>query len=113
MISKMVEVRDRGTFIPMLAVKLDSENEQEQWLLRQAGFYGANEYVLLAKISGGSGHFKCTTDPFDWGDNDRTHAAAHRYLTDHFDEVAHGEVLDVEVILGEKYAPKISQRFAG
>jgi hypothetical protein len=110
--AKMIEVRDRGTFIPMLAILLDSDNDQAAWLLRQAGFRGPDHYVLLCKISGGSGHYKCTADPFDWGVHDRTYSTVHRYLQAHFEEVKEGQVLDVEVILGEKETPKVSQRFS-
>src|ERR1700722_13066520 len=102
MTAKMIEVRDRSTFIPMLAILLDSDNDQAAWLLRQAGFRGPDHYVLLCKISGGSGHYKCTADPFDWGAHDRTYSSVHRWLEKHFDEVADGAVLDVEFLLKEK-----------
>ena len=111
MIAKMAEVRDRGTCVPMLVVKLDSEDGQEAWLLRRAGFHGADPLVLLCKVSGGSGHYACTADPFDWGSRDRTYSSTHRWLAQHFDEVEPGQVVDVEVVLGEKVEPKVSERW--
>ena len=108
MTSKVIEIRDRGTFVPALATRLDSELHQERWLLREAGFEAPHEYVFLCKISGGSGHYKTTCDPVDW--NDRTYFTIHKYLIEHFDEVRPGQVLDVEYILGEKPMPKQSER---
>ncbi len=34
----------------------------------------------------------------------------HTWLIDHFDEIESGAVVDVEFILGEKPAPKVSER---
>jgi hypothetical protein len=110
MTSKMIEIRDRGTFVPALATRLDTGLEHERWLLREAGFEAPHEYVLLCKITGGGGHMKATTDPFDWCD--RTYFTVHKYLLEHFDEVRPGQVLDVEYILGEKPTPKQSERAA-
>jgi hypothetical protein len=35
---------------------------------------------------------------------------AHVWLLEHFEQVAHGDVVDVEYILGERSAPKVSER---
>jgi hypothetical protein len=35
---------------------------------------------------------------------------SHNYIIDHFDELADGDVVDVEFILGEKPAKKVSER---
>jgi hypothetical protein len=108
MTSKMIEIRDRGTFVPALATRLDTGLEHERWLMREAGFESPYLDILLCKISGGGGHLKCATDPVDW--NDRTYFTIHKYLLEHFDEVRPGQVLDVEYILGEKSEPKVSER---
>lgn len=112
--SKMFEIRDRGTFIPILATRLGSPLDQEQWLLWKAGFgerlEQQREYVMLCKIAGGSGHYAMTCDPFDWGQGNRTYFIAHRYIEKHFDELQPGQVVDVEYILGEKLEPKSSER---
>ena len=112
---KLIEVRDSGTFIPMLAVKLDprcsgsdffadvcDRCRRNRWLLSRAG-YGASEneqglYVLLVEINGGSGRSNC--DPYDWPTGARTITVAHRYILDHWCEIETGAVVDVEHILG-------------
>ena len=38
MIARLFEIRDRGTFIPMLAVQCDAADENERYLLAHAGF---------------------------------------------------------------------------
>ncbi len=51
---------------------------------------------------------RSTCDPFEWGDN-RTRLFAHKYIAEHFDELPSGAVVDVEFILGESAAPKLSE----
>lgn len=36
--SKIIEIRDSGTFIPALAVRLGSSDERERYLLARSGF---------------------------------------------------------------------------
>ncbi len=53
MIAKTVEIRDRATFIPALAIKLVPVTDQDRYLLGRAG-YGTTpasqaEYVLLLR----------------------------------------------------------------
>lgn len=114
MISKIVEIRDSGTFIPALAVKLGSNIEQERWLLSSSGFgltfEDQAQYVVLCKINGGE-PCACHIDPFAWGQNPRTMFVAHQWLREHFDELHFGGVIDVEYILGMREAPKTSDRF--
>jgi hypothetical protein len=111
---KMIEVRDRGTFIPMLAVRLGSGDDQERWLLSQAGFgrtsQDQKQYVLLANISGGTGHYRATCDKVDWTTRDRTRFSVHAYIEKHWEEILPGAVVDVEFILGESLTSKTTQR---
>src|ERR1700681_828474 len=104
MTSKLVEIRDRGTFIPALAVRFDSDIDQEQWLLSKAGYGLTPEdhmrYVMLIQINGGGG--KCAVDPYDWGTNPRTYHVAHKWIAENFDAIKHGQVVCVEHILGER-----------
>ena len=96
---KVFELRDHATFIPLLAVKLGSRIEAERYLLARAGFgrdYGEqNTYILLMSLNGGKGSYDC--EFFD-----RTYAAAHQHILEHWDELASGCVVDVRVILGEE-----------
>jgi hypothetical protein len=110
MTAKTFEIRDRMTFIPVLAVKLEPSNEADRYLLGRAGFgiYPENQarYIQLIRISGGEGPTYC--NPGDWAD--RTMQTAHLYLLDHFDELESGSIVDVEHILGETTELKVSER---
>lgn len=105
---KLFEVRDSGTFIPMIAIQLSSRNEAERFLLSRAG-YGRtqfDQYVLFAGLEGG----KICYDQYDWGN--RTRATAHDYIITNFDSLESGEVIDVQFILGETPTKKISESVA-
>ena len=111
---KLFEIRDKCTFMPFMAFKMYSEIEQERWLMGRAG-YGRTpsehkQYIFFAPIDG-SVFSKIAFDWSDWGD--RTRARAHRFIEEHFDELESGAVIDVEFILGESAAPKISEREEG
>lgn len=110
MIAKTFEIRDRATFIPLLAVKLAPADERDRYLLARAGFgispQAQAEYVVL--------HPLCTdrasSDPFKLGGGPRTYPHAGLYIIEHFDELPNGAVVDVEHILGESVAPKLSEQ---
>lgn len=108
---KILEIRDRATYIPVVAVRLEPRNEHERYLLATAG-YGTNPaeqaaFVLVSKINGG--HCQANVDRFAWVPSDRTMQVAHRYIEKHFDELNAYDVVDVEYILGETMAPKKSE----
>lgn len=112
MITKTFEIRDKATFIPVLAIKLIPECEPDRYLISRAG-YGRtveqqSEYVLLVRFDGGDGKACC--DPFEWGGQGRTMQVAHEYLVKNFDTLNSGEVICVETILGERATPKVSER---
>ncbi len=106
--TKLIEIRDRMTFLPALAVRLDPSCEADRYLAARAGFgtrpEQQREYIILTKLVGNM----ATSDPHDW--NDRTMNVAHCYLLEHFAEVPDGGVVDVEFILGETAAPAASER---
>jgi len=107
--AKTFEVRDRMTFIPALAVKLDPACERDRYLLARAGYglspFEQAEYVLLVKVSGDEP--KTQHDPHSWGD--RTMRAAHQHIIENWSLLESGAVVDVEFILGEKQAPTESE----
>lgn len=109
MITKLFEVRDSGTFIPMIAIKLSPQNEAERYLLARAGFGRQAEdhqrYVLFSSLADG----KMTSDPYSWPN--RTRQVAHSFITEHFDELKNGQVIDVQFILGETSEPKTSESY--
>lgn len=110
MITKVLEIRDRNTFIPVLAVQLMAEHEQERYLLARAGYGRTAEaqrkYILLCRIAGGSG--KCSSDVYEWGD--RTMQVCHDYIEKNWDSLEPGAVIDVQYLLGETKEPKVSER---
>lgn len=133
MIIKAFEVRDKATFVPVLAVQMTPDlapmamirdlpsrldelsidlvaffrgRDAEGYLLRRCGYPTAPPYaVLLTRLDSLS---RATVNPYDWGD--RTFQVAHFYITEHFDELEDGAMVDVEFILGETAAPKRSER---
>ena len=101
------ELRDRATFIAVLAVNLVPLNPAQHWLVRRCGYACEGENnVILTRLDGNG---KATNDPYAWGD--RTMQAAHNHIIDKWDELADGHVVDVEFILGEAPSPKVSERF--
>jgi hypothetical protein len=49
-------------------------------------------------------------DPYDWAE--RTKRVAHVYIEQHWHELADGDVIDVQFLLGETPSKKISERHA-
>jgi hypothetical protein len=110
--AKTFEVRDRGTFIPILAVKLTPSTEADRYLLGRAGFGTRPEdqaaYVVVVRIAGGTGKASC--DPFDWSiDHTRTLQVAHQHIIKKWSELASGDVVDVEYLLALSPSPKPSE----
>ncbi len=110
MTTKFFEVRDRATFLPVVATLLESSNAQDSYLLARAGYGRGHEpggdggrYILLARLSGGEVKF----DPYDW--KDRTMSVVHNYIVNNWDIAVSGQVVDVEFILGETSEPKVSE----
>lgn len=103
---KFLEIRDKGTFIPAVAIDCSmSGNSFDDYLLSRAG-YGSTRCILLTSLQGGR---EANYDPYDWGD--RTWKIAHHYIEAHWDEIADAEVIDVEFILGESTQQKDSERY--
>lgn len=104
--SKLFEIRDKGTFIPVVAVRLDplcmDQSEQDSYLIRRAG-WSTNPGTLLTKLEGG----RACYDSYDWGD--RTMAVAHRHIAVNWHALESGQVVDVEFILKETASPKVSE----
>ena len=112
MIWKMFEVRDRGTFIPVIGFLLTTDNEREIQLLARAGF----SYKSVSKWHDSDFKFMlyinlCTyaaqCDPYDWPD--RTNHCAHKYIQENWFKLDTGSVIDVEFILGETKTRKESE----
>lgn len=112
---RVIEIRDRNTLIPALAIRLFARTAGEEWLLERGGFSGpcaapdADEpYIVLVKLLP---EMEATYDPHGWSmRNARTMPVAHLHLLSHWWEFQSGDVLDVEFILGERSEPKVSER---
>jgi len=102
---KLFELRDRATFIPVMAASCGSDDLRERFLLRRAGYCVDDQpMIMLADLNGGR---KAQYDPHAWGD--RTFAVAHDYITRNWPMLTTGDVVDVEFILGETKEMKVTE----
>jgi hypothetical protein len=107
--SKCLELRDSGTFIPVICIRPVPVNEAQRYLLRRDGYSGtAGEHCVImidAQCRGAA------YDCYDWPGGSRTKKVAHNYIAEHWHELVDGDVIDVEFILGETLTKKISERY--
>jgi hypothetical protein len=112
--TKLFEVRDEGTFIPVLAVRVapdeltyasrDYNSAGTRYLIRRAGYGGGQ--VIMTRLDASGGPAYC--DPYLWPDF-RTYRIAHLHITEHWKDLESGDVVDVQFILRETGAPKRSE----
>ena len=84
-----------------------SDKPEESYLLGRAGFNLSTPTIMLGNINAGSGQFE--NDPYDWRDT-RTLRHAHKHISENWDIIQSGDVIDVEFILGETTFRKESER---
>lgn len=125
--TKLLEVRDIGTTIPLLCIEMRPEPlvwetahvdrvENRGKVIVEERYCQRYGYPMEGNPSIAICHFalpvgrRITNDPYEWGD--RTFATAHEYILDHWDELMDGDVVDVELILGEKITKKQSEILA-
>lgn len=101
---KLFEVRDRATFIPVMAIRPDGRTEEEKYLLSRSGWTDPCATILIALNTGD----RCQSDPYEW--RNRTLQTAHLFIEAQWDSLTSGEVVDVEFVLGEVTEPKVSER---
>jgi hypothetical protein len=104
---KQIELRDRATFIPMLAVKVVAE--PGDYVLHRGGWLNYSGGVYFFRVDCSPAH-RVTYEPFDWGEMNRTYRCAHEHINRHWEEIKSGDVVDVEFILGETDRPKQSEK---
>jgi hypothetical protein len=104
--AKALEVRDRATFLPVLAVRMVPACEGQGYLLRRCGY--GSPAILLTALRGGE---RANVDPYEWGD--RTYKVAHDHIEKNWAKLSDGDVICVETILGERTEPKKSGRVGG
>jgi hypothetical protein len=105
---KMLEIRDRNTFMPVLAIRPVPANEEQRYLLRRDGYAGnaSERCVILVKNQCGGVSY----DPYHWPESPRTMRVAHLYIEQNWHVLSDGSVVDVEHILGETTRRKLSER---
>ena len=100
---KQIEIRDRGTFVPALAVRV---SRADGWLIGAAGF-GDEPTVILFKLETGEGHW----DAHDWeGGGASTMGEAHEYLQFNWHEFRDEGMLDLRRLRGETETDSPSER---
>ena len=97
--TKMLEIRDRGTKVLVLAISTNRVDPKEDLFWMVEGF-GPDD-VIVVRCERQEAHY----DPFAWSDA-RTMRNAHLYIKEHFDEIPNFSVVDVEYILKETNEPK-------
>ena len=118
---KFVEIRDEGTCILALALRMQAPPELRiprwkdtlgYWFLHfRSGYPEDGSSIMLICLEDG----RATSDPYEWparGMGQRTMGTAHNWIIDHWDELKDGNVVDVQFILGETKTPKVSERLA-
>jgi len=101
MISKTFEIRDRNTFIPALCIRIQSNDERDNYLFKRAG-YGDIQHILIHLQNNNA-----TYDPYCW--DNHTMQFAHQYIHENFEELTTGQVIDVEYLQGLTKEPKTSE----
>jgi hypothetical protein len=107
---KCLEIRDANTFIPVICVRPVAENEAQRYLLRRDGYRADTERCIIMIDAQCRG---VAYDPYDWTKDTPTKRTAHAYIEAHWAELQDGDVIDVEFILGETAAPKVSETVRG
>lgn len=105
--TKLFELRDVGTFIPLLCIKPQAGEDfltsPLSFTAKMAWRYGYRDARAVIVTHMGEPRRGCHVDPYDW--NDRTFKSAHLYIEEHWDELKSGALIDVRVILGETTEP--------
>src|SRR5258707_504026 len=105
--TKILEVRDEATMIPVLCVDMNPDTAEERWYLRRCGYpCDDRPNILITHLAASGG--PAWNDPFGWGG--RTYPAAHNYIIDHWADLLDGDVVDVQWILGETKTRKKPER---
>jgi len=110
---KLLEIRDKATFFPVVCVNMNPDRTagfvewNQTYLLRRCGYPCDGRPNILYTKAMGDGN-PATNDPYHFGD--RTNTTALNYIIDHWNELKDGDVIDVEFILGETKEKKISEK---
>lgn len=103
MASKFFEVRDEGTFIPVVAIRTSPHD----YLARRAGFSGIVEQTIVIRLTDLKAGYNGDHGQF----TGRTMNVAIDYIHEHWDELNTDEVIDVQFIVGQTDVKKRSERY--
>ncbi|MFA5037373.1 MAG: hypothetical protein WC479_09390 [Candidatus Izemoplasmatales bacterium] len=106
---KCFELRDRGTFIPVMCVRIDMSkvDEPDRYLLSRGGWGSDQKITYMININDG----RCQWDAFCW--TLEPYLTAHQHIQDNWDSLKGGEVIDGEFLRGESPVAKESERENG
>jgi hypothetical protein len=104
---KLFEVRDVGTTMVVIGLRLGAQSQKESRMLSRCGFEKPSDYVLCGDLDGGK--FAMTYDKYDFCQDSRTKFVAFGYIQDHWDRLETGAVVDVEFVLNERSEPKAGE----
>lgn len=124
--TKAFEIRDRWTFIPVLATRMipnpepmrgemgpadyQRSKEAERYLLSRSGFPIDNPpLVMLCRMDANCCSDDASCNAYSWG-RVRTMQVAHNHITAFWNSLKSGDVIDVEFILGETTVKKQSEQ---
>jgi hypothetical protein len=105
--TKCLEIRDSGTFIPVICIWPVAVNDAQRYLLKRDGYRADHTEQCIIMINAQC--YGAEYSPYSWNDS-RTKRNAHLYIQAHWSELCDGDVIDVEFILGETASPKLSER---
>src|SRR5262245_35324167 len=114
---KTFELRDHGTFIPVIAVLLNpiqpglyGPPDIDEYLLRRGGWAWYDPQkpadILLMHLQTNESH----SNEFEWGPINRTMKIAHEFIQKQWANLRDAEVIDVAYILRETNECKKSER---
>ena len=84
---KLFEVRDEGTLMPAMAIRISGA---DGGIMRRAGFGSPQVYMVWLEMA------ECHWDPFTWVD--RTRHYAHSYIAKYWERLTDRQVIDVRCI---------------
>lgn len=114
--TRILEVRDEGTCIPVLAIKMQAvmgddcqtvsaARVRDYWLHQRTGYPRDGSAIVVMRLSDQG----AKVDPYDWPGQARTMRVAHEFIYSNFNKLQDGDVVDVRVILKLATEPAVSE----
>ena len=105
---KCLELRDIGTFVPVICIRPMPDNDGQRYLLGRDGYSCDPDDDIIIMIDA-----QCrgvSYDAYGWPGDTRTKPVAHKFIQKNWAELRDGDVIDVQFILGETPTSKRSER---